>query len=161
MASYGVVTCRYCKKKLPANEMLQAGKRFFCSEHCAREEGEHELADQVANEREKRRESEAALLASIAEAQEQERKERAEQAAEMAKHRKALLLWVFTGWLGGHRFYLGYRLTGLFILACMANVTYMQSVGGDAFPPAFLGLLLMLFDFFWLGYRSLVPKKID
>jgi hypothetical protein len=68
MGSYGVVTCRFCKKKLPANEMLRECKRFFCSESCAREEGEHELADRVAEDRRSLLEQEALLRARAADA---------------------------------------------------------------------------------------------
>ena len=164
MGSYGVVTCRFCKKKLPANEMLREGKRFFCSESCAREEGEHELADRVAEDRvaEDRRsllEQEALLRARAADARaaadaDAERKARHQS---LSKYRRALLLWIFTGFLGGHRFYLGYRLTGVLILVSMVLLIRDP----NSFPPAFFGFLLLLFDLFWLGYRSIVPKGVD
>lgn len=104
MGSYGVVTCRFCKKKLPANEMLREGKRFFCSESCAREEGEHELADRVAEDRRSLLEQEALLRARAADARaaadaDAERKARHQS---LAKYRRALLLRIFSGFLGGH-----------------------------------------------------------
>lgn len=157
MASYGVVTCRCCKKKLPANEMLREGKRFFCSESCAREEGEHELADRVAEERRSLLEKEALLRARAADARAAAEAERKARHQSLSKYRRALLLWVFTGFLGGHRFYLGYRLTGIFILVSMVLLIRDP----NSFSPAAFGFLLLLFDFFWLVYRSIVPKSLD
>lgn len=157
MGSYGVVTCRFCKKKLPANEMLRECKRFFCSESCAREEGEHELADRVAEDRRSLLEQEALLRARAADARAAADAERKARHQSLSKYRRALLLWIFTGFLGGHRFYLGYRLTGVLILVSMVLLIRDP----NSFPPAFFGFLLLLFDFFWLGYRSIVPKGVD
>jgi hypothetical protein len=157
MASYGLVTCRFCKKKLPADKMERSGKRFYCSESCAREEGEHELADRLAEERKNLLEKEELLRLHAAVAQAAADAERKALRQSLSKYRRAFLLWIPTGFLGGHRFYLGHRLSGALILVSMVILIRDP----NSFPPAYFGFLLFLFDFFWLAYRSIVPKSLD
>ena len=44
---YGTLTCKTCKLKLPANEMIEHAGKHFCSRKCAAKASAHQPAEEV------------------------------------------------------------------------------------------------------------------